>query len=98
MSELDWLRTKATKKAEDVFVITAEQAAEVGDCEPGTYRSELFAFEGNLPFRMMAALRKGPAPLINTGLEHETLKLGNGYRSGYTQCRYYRTVYTKVAA
>lgn len=95
-NELDWLRAKAKHVQTDTMTITPDEAAEVGDCEPGEYRIERYAFEGNIPFRMARALRG--IELIKTDTESEVLHLGNGYRGGEGICRYYRSTYERLTA
>ena len=63
--------------------------------ETGVYAIERFSFEGTIPYRMARAL--SGSKLVSTDLEHETLQLGTGYRGGEGACRYYRTVYSRVA-
>ena len=92
MSALDWIADKATPLPVDFLDVTDEMAAEAG-IQPGRYRIESKVFEGNLPTRMMAQLRRSHRPLVSDELTHETLHLGNGYRSGYCQCRYSITHY-----
>ena len=94
-NELNWLRGKARQTQTDLLVINAEDAA-IAECQPGTYRVDYFAFEGTIPYRMARALSGGK--LISTETETEVLRLGNGYRGGEGQCRYYRTVYTLTEA
>lgn len=91
-NELDWLRSKARKVAEDVLVITPDDAARIGDVEAGSYRVEYFQFEGTISYRMARAL--SGSKLISTDTEHETLRLGTGYRGGEGACFYGRAIYT----
>lgn len=97
MTELNWLRSKARLIHSDTMVISEDEARDAG-CEPGTYRSDLYVFEGHVPPRMMMALKnrkyEGDNVLVSTETEHETLQLGTGQRSGWTYCRYGRSVYT----
>jgi len=92
-NELNWLRSKATHLQTETMVITPDEAA-TAECQPGTYQIERFGFSGTIPFRMARAL--SGVSLIKTDAEHEVLHLGNGYRGGEGQCRYYRTTYTLV--
>jgi hypothetical protein len=94
-NELNWLRGKAKQTQTDTLVITPDEAI-AAECQPGTYRVEYFAFRGTVPYRMARALVG--SKLTNTETESEVLHLGNGYRGGEGQCRYYRTVYTLLAA
>jgi hypothetical protein len=94
-NELNWLRSKAKQTQTDTLIINADDAA-AAECQPGTYRVEYYAFTGTVPHRMARAL--AGSKLISTETESEVLHLGNGYRGGEGQCRYYRTVYTLLAA
>jgi hypothetical protein len=94
-NELAWLRSKAELKTTDVLSVSVERGAESG-IEPGNYEARYYAFEGNLPFRMVAKLR-GCKDLINDEYTSEVLRLGTGYRDGETACRFYRTTYTLIA-
>jgi hypothetical protein len=93
-NELNWLRSKATHLQTEIMIITPEEAG--AECEPGTYQIERFGFTGTIPYRMARAL--SGSDLIRTDAEQEVLHLGNGYRGGEGQCRYYRTTYTRVGA
>ena len=94
-NELNWLRNKATKYATEVLVVS-EDDAEASGIAAGEYTVERFAFEGFVSYRMARAL--SGSKLVSTDLEHEALQLGTGYRGGEGSCRYYRTVYSRVAA
>lgn len=94
-NELNWLRSKAKHLGTETMVVTPAEASEA-ECEAGTYQIERFGFSGTLPVRMAKALRA--SELTKTDTENETLRLGNGFRSGLGQCEYYRSVYTRVAA
>ena len=94
-NELEWLRSKATHTQKDTLIITPDEAAKA-ECEPGTYEVNIYSFKGTIPFRMAHAI--SGSKLINTETVHEVLHLGTGYRGSEGVCRYYRTVYTKVAA
>jgi hypothetical protein len=92
-NELNWLRDKAKLIQIDTLIISGDEAT-AAECQPGTYRVDYFAFVGTIPYRMARAL--SGSKLINTESENEVLHLGNGYRGGEGQCRYYRTIYTLV--
>lgn len=90
-NEINWIRERATKYSTTTMIVSPEEAKDV-EIQPGAYRVENFSFVGTLSFRMAKAL--SGVKLINTDTEHETLRLGTGYRGGEGKCEYYRTVYT----